>query len=873
MRFQITKCWTLLGLLSASAWAVSQGKLDGVETHANSKGVQVDIRGENLGKPKELRVNGGNSYLLEFNATMVGRGQRNGVNKAGVEFVQYAWFKAKPPTIRVHVRMKPDVEPVLSKTDEGWKVVIGSAEDEEKSKQKPNIASINSEPKNPVKIEPPFLPYPKGSDSSAKTTHRPVETPARTETDTQTKGVTLDFVNTDVIQILKALSIQAGVNIVASPDVSPADKPLRLTISLHKVTVDEALSFVTALSKLRFGRVGNTFVVSLSENFGAAMRQIMDRDSERFTTKVVALKSGEGIQIRQAVVKALPPEGRGGWYDLIVPGYTPTGTSPSSGKGGSAPAELGGGASIHDALNNALGGGGQGLPAGAGGPQTKTEEPKASPGTEVLSTGGLRERAFYLMIVGEPKRIDAISKYVEDLDARIIESFCLAMTTDMGTLVVPVNSGRPEQITAMLQRILSSNPRAHEYSFNTTTVKDLQEGEESTHILLVMGPTAEIKRLEEMIITMDNEMCLAAGITIARTPEERERVYAVIDLKYAEPKMAEFDLKSKIRGLQVSVLPDPVTPGLRGKLKDTKLDDPQDPAAKAPSKVDEETIKKGVGREPMRLVVRGTREQIQKAKDYIALVDVPARQVALELRVMDLSKEDALKSGIDWSIFTGGAVKIIRLNNALTGASNTGNASLGGYGSVTAMLDSITNNTNLIARPNTMAIDGMPSTIFIGDVIRYVESITASQNGVTVKTAALEVGVKLSVLPRIGSDGTITMVVNPLVSFLKSFTPVPGGGQLPQTSDRSAMNTLSIKSGETIAIGGLIQHQDTMNVSGIPILKDLPLIGRLFSKTENIRNKKEVVIFLTARVIEGAATSETAPPIDKNMPKNGKGDK
>jgi general secretion pathway protein D len=187
------------------------------------------------------------------------------------------------------------------------------------------------------------------------------------------------------------------------------------------------------------------------------------------------------------------------------------------------------------------------------------------------------------------------------------------------------------------------------------------------------------------------------------------------------------------------------------------------------------------------------------------------------------------------------------------------------------MLDGITNNTNLIARPNALAIDGIESRIFIGDVIRYIESITSSQNGVTVKTAALEVGVKLNVLPRIGDDGTITMMVNPVVSFLKSFTPVPGGGQLPQTSERSATNTLAIKSGETIAIGGLIQHQDTVNVSGLPILKDLPLIGRLFSRTENIRQKKEVVIFLTARVIEGPATSETAKPIEKSLPNGGGG--
>ncbi len=274
---------------------------------------------------------------------------------------------------------------------------------------------------------------------------------------------------------------------------------------------------------------------------------------------------------------------------------------------------------------------------------------------------------------------------------------------------------------------------------------------------------------------------------------------------------------------------------------------------------------------PMKLVLRGSKEQIQNALQYLSVVDVAPKQVALELRVMELTKEDALRVGLDWSILTGGTVKSLRFNNGIESSSATPGTASGVLGfagggtlSILSTLDQLANNRNLIARPNLVATDGRETELFVGDVVRYIKSIQATQNGITVETGEVPVGVRLAVLPRVGGDGQVTLDLRPAVTTLNGFTPVPGGGNLPQTGLRIAQSTMTVNSGETIAIGGLIQDVDRKRESGIPILKDLPIIGMLFKRTENSRTRSEVVFFLTAKVVDSTNRKDAANPASPN---------
>lgn len=879
----------------AAAWSAAQAVVTGVTAKKIGEGVEVAIQGTNLTAPRQIRVNGNTSYLLEFDAKLGTKPRRFTVGYSGLKLVNFGWFRSRPPKVRVHLSIRPQDKPVLARSGQGWTVALNVAPEPvpievkaaraDAALMKSAIAMLASEQSQPKEAPVKTIVQAVAAKAVANQARTIVQAaipqtgktiteaalaavavpksqepfpdrvpplePARaaraaTTTSPTVRTVSVNMDKADVLQVYKALARQAGVNIVVAPDVSPADKPMLVTLSMNRVTLEEALSFASAMTGTKYARIGNTFVVTLAKNFADAMRTIAGRDNANTATRVVAIKSGEGEQIRTATLQAITQEGRGGWYDIIVQGANATDADEAQAAPSTPPGSQ---------------------PANGATPATaQANAPKA--------------RSYYLMVVGDPKRIEEVAQHIRDLDARIVSTFAVASNGDVGSVVVPVYSNQPERIKGMLERLLANSPRSSEYSISHTMVKDLPEGEESTTVMLVMGPNSELDNLRKFAVAVDEDMCAAAGIKLAADGAGRERIYEVVGLKYIEPSLAEFDLKSRVRGLYVTVLPDVVKPGLTGQVEADRQERPQDqptgpggtPAAGA-TQQDRAELKRPVGREPMKLMLRGTRDQIARAKAYLAQVDIPPKQVALELRVMDLSREDAIKAGVDWNLLTGGIVKFLRLNNSQQNLNNSVGFRLDGSntnGEVVGMLDKIANKNNLIARPNVLAMDGRTTDLFVGDVVRYVESIISGTNGPTVSTKELPVGVRLNVLPRIGDGGAITMMLKPSVSFIRGFTTVEVPGtqiQLPQTSERTATSELTIMTGETIAIGGLIQDQDRREVTGIPILMDIPIIGQLFRKTSNTRTRTEIVIFLTARVVDGPATAGNVPLPPKNEDK------
>lgn len=880
-----------LGLASLSS-AQSGPTVTAVEVQRTDSAVSIVVKGSALARPRVTSAYQGRSLLIDFGGVLrVNGGQRRlAVDRHGVQTVNFGQNTVRPARVRVHVKLTRQTPQTVTQVPGGWSITfrgpqakapepVVNPDVKAMAMAERELARPTAAPNRLVQaIASAAQPVARLATSEGREVAGnlkaalqeafpesvpPLESAQASISQPVRRGplVSVEAKDGDVVEILRGLAMQARANIITAPDTSPEKNPRKLTVSLSNVSLEEALNFVTAMSGLKYGRYAGTYVVAPTESFSNAMRQIADRMGGKFETRVVNLRSGEGDQIKEAVYRAFPPSGGDGWYEVIVQAAVPNSATTST---PTADAAAPGGAASPEALLNQLSGGQPGAPdRGAAGAQPPTG------GVPSVAVPPSRSRSFYLLVLGEPQRLAAVESYIRNLDTRIADSFAVGRTEEVGTVVTPIFSNQPERIKQLVERILSPNPRAGEFSVVHTQVRNLPEGEESTTVLMMVGPKVELSNLQRIVEALDAEMCLQAGISTERDPAKRSRIYEVVELRFIEPKLAEFDLKSRIRGLWVTILPDHVTPGIQGEAENEKQDAPQDTPQRGQTKVDTEKQKKGVGRESMRLMLYGTRAQIDQAKAYLAIADVPPRQVALELRVMDLSREDAIRAGIDWNIFTGGAVKVIRLNNS-QGSPNTPSNTIGGTitgsnwgGDVIGSLDKIANRNNLIARPNAMTMDGRPAELFVGDIVRYVESIQAGQNGVSVTTGEVRVGVQLVVIPRVGDDGSITMTLNPQVSFLRGFTPVPGGGQLPQTSERSVTTTVNLRSGETIAIGGLIQDQDTREVSGVPILMDLPIVGQLFRRTSNNRRRTEIVVFLSARAIENPSEAAVELPAEK----------
>jgi type IV pilus assembly protein PilQ len=113
----------------------------------------------------------------------------------------------------------------------------------------------------------------------------------------------------------------------------------------------------------------------------------------------------------------------------------------------------------------------------------------------------------------------------------------------------------------------------------------------------------------------------------------------------------------------------------------------------------------------------------------------------------------------------------------------------------------------------------------------------------------LTVGIKLTVTPTINSDGRISMEIHPSVSQVSpTITPVAGGA--PGIDTRSADTNVIVRNGETIVIGGLISDTQSEAVFKVPLLGDIPLLGALFRKKSVTRDRRELLIFVTPKIME-----------------------
>ncbi|MBS1716934.1 MAG: hypothetical protein JSS72_04290 [Armatimonadetes bacterium] len=685
--------------------------------------------------------------------------------------------------------------------------------------------------------------------------------------------VSLDFTNTDVVQVLKALSLQAGVNIVTSPEVKGV-----VTVSLDQVSVKDALDLVTAMADIRYAKVGHTFVVTTPARYADMVRQVSGTAAADSETIVVPLYSGMGGQIKTAIYKSEPMETETGKYDLILPSDQTTVTKSESLNPENPPKE------------------------GA-----KDDANKASIESKSSNNG---QKDNYVLIVGTKSRIAEIETEVRRLDREIAHSLMITVPDDDSEPIAMSYASKNSTAQSLLKSICEpARVKDLELQPNQTTVGHVKAFASTANgnadgVILLSGPKSEVEKLIGTLSELD-------------VPGMNQSAAVVYEVKYLDPRALKDDLAIQFPGLLVTVPPasagnpyiykkgeartDAITQmtpwqAQAGKGAEGGGASAQSSTSTSSTTTTSTTTSTATGDAlsggaltlpytdkemfavPMRLVMRGNASQIQKAVQYLQLVDTAPKQVAIEMRVMELSKEDAINAGIDWNLFTGGSVKFIRLNNSQgAGTNNSATFNINGNGingDVVAQLDKISNNTNLIARPNVIATDGRQTELFVGDAIRYVESITSSSNGVNVTTGTVRVGVRLAVMPRIGAGGNILMEMRPAVSFLKGYVQVPQiGGQLPQTSERTAQETLTIANGETIAVGGLIQDQDRKDWQGLPILGDLPIIGSLFRRTTNDRVRTELVVFVTVRQIDGAlgSGSPVLPMRDPEPTKDTKG--
>jgi general secretion pathway protein D len=279
-------------------------------------------------------------------------------------------------------------------------------------------------------------------------------------------------------------------------------------------------------------------------------------------------------------------------------------------------------------------------------------------------------------------------------------------------------------------------------------------------------------------------------------------------------------------------------------------------------------------------------------ENTIKQLDRMPRQVLIEVLVAEITLTDDIRLGIDWAV-RAGRFSIVNTNTGAPGLPTTPSPPdsssmflpigvggparvLGPFGQglsaftfgtdqFIAMLNALSNENkvNIVSNPHILTSENKKAVINVSTSVPIVTSQTTGQVAAatttttsTTTTAGLnqtveyrDAGVILTVTPRIGEQGTVALDVKQEANQIG--TPVPPTNS-PSFTKREAETSVVLLNNQTLVLGGLIQDKLTTTDRGIPILKDIPLIGYIFKFTERVIDKTELLLLITPRVVSTA---------------------
>jgi pilus assembly protein CpaC len=278
---------------------------------------------------------------------------------------------------------------------------------------------------------------------------------------------------------------------------------------------------------------------------------------------------------------------------------------------------------------------------------------------------------------------------------------------------------------------------------------------------------------------------------------------------------------------------------------------------------------------PTSLLVSGKVETPEEAHGVIELVKAYAAdpskvvdrlsvtsqvQVQLKVYIAEMARQLVDDYGINWqAIFKSGTLGVglitgrsAIVNGTLTtnGTDDAVSASIGGGGnSLSAVLDALGQEglTTILAEPTLTAITGQTATFLSGGEIPVVTTSGLGNTNVVYK----DFGIRLNFTPTVLAHDRISLAINPEVSELTNVGSVQVGGiTIPALTTRRVSTTVELGSGDSFAIGGLLQNSRNNTNSRLPGLGDIPILGKLFQSKNYQNNESELVVIVTPYIVE-----------------------
>jgi pilus assembly protein CpaC len=247
-------------------------------------------------------------------------------------------------------------------------------------------------------------------------------------------------------------------------------------------------------------------------------------------------------------------------------------------------------------------------------------------------------------------------------------------------------------------------------------------------------------------------------------------------------------------------------------------------------------------------------------------------QVNLRVKVAEVNRTVLKAIGINWSTLSPGTLQINTENPTIGGSITAQNIIQFAFGPrgarLQATLDALAQEgfITTLAEPNLTATSGQTASFLAGGEFPVPVAGTASSTGIpTITVEFKQFGVSLDFTPTIIDATRLSLRVRPEVSALTSVgavsVPLSASATvtIPALTVRRAETTVELGSGESFALAGLLQNSTEQDVSKVPALGDLPIIGQLFRSDRFQRNESELVIIVTPYLVAPSATAMAAP--------------
>ncbi len=273
------------------------------------------------------------------------------------------------------------------------------------------------------------------------------------------------------------------------------------------------------------------------------------------------------------------------------------------------------------------------------------------------------------------------------------------------------------------------------------------------------------------------------------------------------------------------------------------------------------------------LIVTDSEKQFKEIEALIARLDVAVPQVLIEVEMLDVSKNSADLIGVKFSEslaeLTGATRQVLypwdlqllkdkgfsfEDPEYTTGLLDTSVSKM-----IVQFLQTQTDTRNL-ARPRIVTLNNQTAEIKISTDEAIGVTTTTAAGGTedtTVEAERVETGVFLLVTPQANlANGEITLAVAPRVIQARSGATF-GDRTFKDAEERGSQQLMKVKNGETVVVGGLLRTDDTETVTKLPVLGDLPLVGRAFRHKNKSSAERELLIFITPSIVNDTPISQT----------------